>query len=201
MDIPEEVVQAKTLVEFALLALPGVVGVGLGAREENGELFDELAVRILVEDASQVPSELPTEIAGVAVCIIERVYEPLALPDDDHYPQLRGGIRIESPVRGFGTMGALVEDSITGEILGLSNYHVTGPVGTPIWQHQTPNMIAGSPLVTDNLVGDVTRVDFPDTPPLPLPLSPTRVGMSDSGGVSHQRSSGSGTGRLTSDRR
>ncbi len=179
MDIPEEVVQAKALIEFGLLALPGIVGVGLGAREENGQFFDELAVRILVEDAAQVPDGVPEEVAGVQVCVIERVYDPLGLPDDARYPQLRGGIRIESPTRGFGTMGALVEDSTTGEILGLSNFHVTGPVGTRIWQPKTPNLIEGVPPVTDNLVGEVARVDFPDTPP--LPFSPIRVGTSDAG--------------------
>ncbi|MFC5740782.1 hypothetical protein [Dyella tabacisoli] len=179
MDIPEELIQAKAQVEFGLLALPGVVGIGLGAREENGEFSDELAVRILVEDASRVPDGLPSEIAGVAVCIIERVYEPVAFPDVDRYPELRGGIRIESQARGFGTMGALVMDTATGEILGLSNFHVTGPVGTQIWQSKTPNLIASVPPILDDLVGDVLRVDFPDTPP--LPLSPIRVSTTDSG--------------------
>lgn len=179
MDIPEELIQAKALVEFGLLALPGVVGVGLGLREENGEFFDELAVRILVKDASQVPDGLPDEIAGVQVCIIERVYEPLALPDAARYPELRGGIRIESPARGFGTMGALVMDAATGEILGLSNFHVTDTVGTQIWQPKTPNLIVGIPPPLDDFVGDVVRVAFPDTPP--LPFSTIRVGLSDGG--------------------
>ena len=48
MDISPDLVQAKAAIEFGLLALPGVVGVGLGAREENEQFFDELAVRILV---------------------------------------------------------------------------------------------------------------------------------------------------------
>ncbi|MTE14188.1 hypothetical protein [Nocardia aurantiaca] len=42
MEIPAEIVQAKNAVEFDLLALPGVVEVGLGLREDNGETFDEL---------------------------------------------------------------------------------------------------------------------------------------------------------------
>jgi hypothetical protein len=52
----------RAAVEFGLLALPGVVGVGLGAREENEEFFDELAVRILVEDANQVPDGCRTRL-------------------------------------------------------------------------------------------------------------------------------------------
>jgi hypothetical protein len=43
MDIPAELVAAKEAVEFGLLSLPGVVGVGLGAREENEEFDDFVA--------------------------------------------------------------------------------------------------------------------------------------------------------------
>lgn len=185
MDIPPEVIQAKAAVEFGLLALPGVVGVGLGAREENEEFFDELAVRILVEDANQVPDGLPDEIAGVAICIIERQYEPLSFPDASRYPQLRGGIRIEKPTKGFGTMGALVEDTTTGEILGLSNFHVVGPPddGFPdqIWQPEAPPgalIVGGSPPSKNDFVGKVVRADFPNI--APLPFSPIRVSTTDS---------------------
>ena len=59
MDIPPELVEAKAAVKLGLLSLPGVVGVGLGVREANEEFFDELAVRILVEDAGQVPADVP----------------------------------------------------------------------------------------------------------------------------------------------
>ena len=81
MDIPDELVGAKEAVEFGLLALPGVVGVGLGMREEDGEVFDELAVRILVEDASQVPFGLPGDIAGVPVSVVESRIVPCGFPD------------------------------------------------------------------------------------------------------------------------
>jgi hypothetical protein len=179
MDIPDEAVQAKSAVEFDLLALPGVTGVGLGAREENGEFSDELAVRVLVEDASDVPDGVPQDVEGVPVCVIERVYDPLGSvpPDTDRYPELRGGIKIASP-RAEGTMGVLVEDATTGEVLGLSNFHVTGPVGNPVWQPTAPPLVVGVPPAKDDLVGDVATVDFPNTPP--LPASPVVVGTTDS---------------------
>jgi hypothetical protein len=47
-----------------LISLSGVTGVGLGFREENGEFFDELAVRSLVAYASDVPAGISEEIAG-----------------------------------------------------------------------------------------------------------------------------------------
>jgi hypothetical protein len=81
MEIPDELVEAKRVVEQGLLGLPGLVGIGLGMREVDGEVFDELAVRIYVEDAANVPPEIPEDIAGVGVCIIARQIEPCALPD------------------------------------------------------------------------------------------------------------------------
>jgi hypothetical protein len=183
MEIPNELIEAKAAVELGLLSLPGVVGVGLGAREENEEFFDELALRILVEDANQVPAGLPDEIAGVAICIVERQYEPIAFPDLARYPELRGGIKIEKPTQGTGTMGALVQDSTTGDIVGLSCFHVVGPPGDQfphqIWQPKNPPLIAGgSPPPKDDFVGEVLRTDFPNT--APLPFSPIVVGLTDS---------------------
>lgn len=52
MDVPVDVIQAKELVEDSLLAMPGVTRVALAMREEGGELFDELAGRIDVDDAT-----------------------------------------------------------------------------------------------------------------------------------------------------
>jgi hypothetical protein len=85
MDIPPELVSAKNLAETSLMALPGVVGVGIGMREANGELFDELAVRVLVDDASQIPPGIPEAVGGVDVCIIEARIEPCAAPDTSRY--------------------------------------------------------------------------------------------------------------------
>jgi hypothetical protein len=183
MDIPQALIDAKAVAEFGLLSLPGVVGVGLGAREENEQFFDELAVRVLVDDLNQVPAGLPEEILGVPICIIERRYDPIAFPDDARYPQLRGGIRIEKPSRGFGTVGAFVRDNASGQILGLSCFHVVGPPddGFPdqVWQPNSPPLpMGGSPPARDDFVGKVLRTDFPDTPP--LPFSPIRVSMTDS---------------------
>ncbi len=129
MDIPEELVEAKRVVELGLLGLPGFAGISLGMLEVDGELFDELAVRIYVEDAANVPPGLPEEIAGVGVCIVERNIEPCGLPDLARYDNLMGGVRIAQPLRGAGTLGAIVEDPATGETLGLSCHHVVGGPG------------------------------------------------------------------------
>ena len=156
MDIPDELVDAKRAVELDLLGLPGLVGIGLGMREADGEFLDELAVRILVEDATDVPAGLPDEIGGVAVCIIERQAQPCGLPHISRYDDLMGGIRVSQPVRARGTLGALVEDASTGETLGLSCYHVAGGPGEDsVYQPQEPNLIAGVPASTADKIGDV----------------------------------------------
>ncbi len=140
MDIPAQLIAAKNDAQITLMALPGVVGVSIGMREANGELFDELAVRVLVADAFAVPAGIPDTIGGVGVSIVEAHVEPCALPPPDtaRYPQIMGGIQITLPSKGAGTLGCVVQDANTGELLGLSCYHVAGdPNNTfpnTIWQ-------------------------------------------------------------------
>jgi len=178
LEIPDELVQAKNAAESELLGLPGLVGIGLGMREEDGEFFDELAVRILVEDATNVPPGLPDEIAGVSACIIERQIEPCGFPDTARYDELMGGVRVSQPLRGVGTLGALVEDVNTGETLGLSCYHVVGDPGQDsVYQPVEPPLVVGVPPSAADKIGVVVRAEFPQTPP--LPLSPVLVSMID----------------------
>jgi hypothetical protein len=186
MDIPLELIAAKNDAQLALMALPGVVGVSIGMREANGELFDELAIRVLITDASAVPAGIPDTIGGVGVSIVEAHIELCALPQPDtsRYPQIAGGIQITSPSIGSGTLGCIVQDANTGELFGLSCYHVVGnPNNTfpnTIWQPTNPPLIVGIPT-NDNL-GGVARVDFPHTPP--LPGSPLLLGLTDAAVIS-----------------
>lgn len=179
MDIPQELIDATKAAQWAILALPGVVGVGVGMREEDGEFFDEIAVRVLVADESQVPAGIPGDIAGVAISIVEARINPAVAPDLDRYAPLVGGIRIANPNKGFGTMGAIVQDSMTGELLGLSAFHVAGDgqdaFPFTLWQPDNPPLIAGGspPTAADN-IGRVVRFDFPKTQP--LPFSPVLTG-------------------------
>jgi hypothetical protein len=179
MDISRELIAAKDLVQWSILALPGVVGIGIGMREANGELFDEVAVRIYVADKNSVPLSIPEAIGGVDVCIVEALIEP-ATQDDNRYNPLAGGIQIAKP-RGSGTLGAVVQDSNTGELIGLSCFHVVGDANAvfpdTIWQPHVPNLIMGVPVLPDDNIGRVVRVDFPQTQP--FPFSPIIAGLSD----------------------
>ncbi|WP_117215278.1 hypothetical protein [Allorhizocola rhizosphaerae] len=83
MEIPEELIAALEGPALELTGLPGVNGVGLGMREEDEEFFDELTVRVYVDDAADVP-ELPTQMADLPVQVIEFPVMPLFTPD--HHP-------------------------------------------------------------------------------------------------------------------
>ena len=55
-------------------------------------------MRIYVEDAANVPPEIPEDIAGVRGLIIERQIEPCALPDVARYDD-RMAATVAQPLR------------------------------------------------------------------------------------------------------
>ncbi|MFU2017694.1 hypothetical protein ACM6Q7_21960 [Peribacillus butanolivorans] len=189
MEITPELIAAVELAKWPILALPGVVGIGIGIREENGVLFDdELAIRVHVSDISKVPPGIPEVVGSVVVCIIESNFKPYeeecclseVSEDISHQKKIVGGIRIINPnATGAGTLGAVVKDSETGELLGLSNAHVVKMVNDMIWQPDHPPLVHGGGLSQDDLIGRVERIDFPHTQP--LPFSPVLVGLTDAG--------------------
>jgi hypothetical protein len=191
MDIPPDLLAAANAAEPALTALPGVVAVGVGLREENGQIFtDQLAVRVLVKDAAAVPAGIPETIGGVSVCIVEANFQPCSngLPDTKRYAQIAGGIRIECLLTGNGTLGCVVKDANTGELLGLSCYHVAGDPNNSfpntIWQPTPPPgaSVVGSPVPRNDNIGNVIRVDFPQTQT--PEISPRLVGVVDAAVIS-----------------
>jgi len=71
---------------------------------------------------------------------------------------------------------------IINNVVKLDNYHVAGDVNADfpdtIWQPKAPPMPIGAPIPPDDNIGQVVRVDFPQTPP--LPASPVLAGLTDS---------------------
>ncbi|MFI2188616.1 hypothetical protein [Streptomyces sioyaensis] len=177
MDISPDLIDAVEALAPELIAVPGVNGVGLGLREENEEFFDELVVRVLVADASDVPAGIPESIVGLPICIVESPVEPLFDPDTTRYgappqPDLPGGAQIQQAPMASGTLGAIVQDG-NGVEVGLTCHHVSGGPGTTVWQSIAPSIIAGGPPVdlTDAL-GQTITVESPATQTIPVPSGP-----------------------------
>jgi hypothetical protein len=171
MEIPPELLAAKTLLEPTVLSRPGVVAVGFGFRQEGALIFEEPSIRVYVGDRSYTTADLPKEIAGFGVSIIEARFTPCIAPDLSRQNTIMGGVRIANPAIPLGlggTLGAVVQDIDTGELLGLSCFHVVGPPGNvfplTVWQPDHPPVgVIGSPPPPDDNIGHVVRVDFPQT--------------------------------------
>lgn len=168
MDIPQELIDQVEAVAAELHALAGVTGVGIGMREEDEQFFDELAVRILVADLNDLPAGLPETVADLPVCIVEFPVEPLFAPDDKRYDELIGGIRAEQAPNAGGTLGTLVLDA-DSNVIGLTNHHVAGDVGTTVWQPIAPPAVIGSPPDPTDSLGNVIACASPATQTIPVP--------------------------------
>ncbi len=151
MAAMSEIKQIKEQVEAELLARSGVTGVEIGYKIVGGQKTRELAIRVLVEEKKDVSGEeaIPKTIDGVKTDVIERQYvlHPLLVPLEEYqlmadtgtYDPLVGGISIgpcrsiwmeppDVPSAGWyitvGTLGAVVNDNVTGNKMLLSNFHV-----------------------------------------------------------------------------
>jgi hypothetical protein len=167
VEIPEEVLASVEAVELPLASLPGVNGAGVGMRESEGELFDELAIRILVDDLSDVPAGLPDQIEGVEVSSSSGGTCRSA-PDLNRYKELRDGIHIRHPRHRNGTLGAIVQEpwpSAVAGYWGAQLFPRRGRLGIRTSCGRLATGHATVPVPTsppDDRIGNVDRTLFPD---------------------------------------
>jgi hypothetical protein len=137
---------AKTV----LLALPGVVRVGMGLKEQSGKRTWEPCYRVYVReklDVVQLPLQhrIPPVIYGLLTDVlldddaIQLFEDSTPLPDHIRYRPLMGGISIGTETsNGVGTLGAVVRRNSDSAIMMLSCHHVlynTGGIeGTKVGQ-------------------------------------------------------------------
>lgn len=113
----------------AILSIPGVTDVGVGYRQKNRALTEEPALVVRVArkfDLAKLPehARLPTSIEGVPVDVQE-VHQTPHLEPQQRADALLGGLAIQNVKRGgWGTLGAIVKDRATGQLLGLTNHHI-----------------------------------------------------------------------------
>lgn len=106
------VLDVKRAYENSFLAVPGVVGVGVGVE----------GIRIYVKDGARLDL-LPATVEGYPVNIIYSG-EIYAYQNTGKWRPISGGVSIGQPYWGTGTLSTMVRDRLTGEPLLLSNNHV-----------------------------------------------------------------------------
>lgn len=123
---PRAIRQAKKRAESRLLRRSGVIGVDIGYKIKEGRKTRSLAIRVLVREKKNVPpgEMIPKQVGGFPTDVIERgEYKPQA--DLARYNPLLGGCSIGlCRLTSSGTMGCLVIDDETGDVMGLTNWHV-----------------------------------------------------------------------------
>ncbi len=124
----EQLKQLHQEAEKILMKLPGVVGVGIGVKEVDNEITQELAFRVYVE-RKKAPADLPpaqripAEVLGVKTDVIELdVTEQIV--DDSEYRPVKGGIQIGNGTGALGTLGCVAKRTSDNATVILSNHHV-----------------------------------------------------------------------------
>jgi hypothetical protein len=143
----EDIQGVKREHAFSLLCRAGVVGVGIGKKEVGGKATEVTSITILVEKkvrGSLLPVEdrLPSELDGIPTDVVSIVGDDTfmkvrlrqsPLPGDNRTKRWRpapGGVSVgHYLLQGAGTLGAWVADSISGEPLLLSCWHVIANMG------------------------------------------------------------------------
>ncbi len=141
---PNHIQRVKELYKEEVMARPNVVGVGIGFRQTDGEITDEIVVVTLVrrkvaEEGLARDQLVPAELNGVRTDVVE-VGELRALQaPTDRWRPAPGGVSIGHFRISAGTLGVVVRDRVSGERLILSNNHVLAnsndaTAGDPILQ-------------------------------------------------------------------
>ena len=149
----EELARLHREAEEELKKIPGVVSVGFGVKESSGNLTDEIAFRVYVNEKKNkedLPPEeiIPSEIKGFKTDVLV-LPKPISLACDDlnHYDPLIGGITIvnfKENAQGLidrgtlGCFGTINGNTSRNNIVFLTNNHVVtwsgGAKGDTIYQ-------------------------------------------------------------------
>lgn len=124
---------------------PNIQTIGWGLARRGGELKDGISIIFYVKE--KLPSErsiraagslpIPAEIEGFKTDVQLAGMRPSQAGDRDEikYDPLRGGVASSNSeghiywFNGYGTLGVLARDNISGEAVALSNWHVWGDGG------------------------------------------------------------------------
>ncbi|QPC82636.1 hypothetical protein G4Y79_23590 [Phototrophicus methaneseepsis] len=127
-----QMLDAQQRFQNILLAKANVVGVAVGYRDFMGEATDELALVALVEQKKPIealdPRDLvPRDIDGAVTDVVEVGFlraEQSLTPRSRWRPIVPSGVSIGHYKVTAGTLGTMVTDRDTGQLMILSNNHV-----------------------------------------------------------------------------
>lgn len=141
-----------------LFTKPNVVGVGVGYKESHGKRLDELSIVVLVrqkvpETALSPQALVPPIISGVRTDVVAVGELRAFQARTDRWRPAPGGVSLGHYQITAGTLGSMVRDSSTGELLILSNNHVLAnsndaQINDPILQ---PGPTDGGQVATDTI--------------------------------------------------
>jgi hypothetical protein len=189
MSKAEDIRMVKERHGASIMARKNVVGVGVGYKETKGVKTDRMALVVMVKEKVSVEQleerdVIPAEIEGVITDVIE-VGEIVALQArTDRWRPAPGGVSIGHYKITAGTLGVLVRDVETNEILILSNNHVMAnsndaTQGDPILQ---PGPHDGG-IVAEDTIANLARfvpIQFEsEPPPSPCPFSKAAAGIAN----------------------
>ena len=163
--------EAYERIRAELVQLPGVVDVGVGLKEVDGELTPQMAFRVYVEEKlpeDQLPPEalVPDEVGGFRTDVIRR-YDRIPITgfndEDDwrNYDRKVGGTRIgnDKDGGGTGTLGCFARRDSDGAIVMLSNHHVLFSGGAAVGAKVGQPDHDESCCCTCNEIGEVVAGD------------------------------------------
>ncbi|MET9326890.1 hypothetical protein [Tsukamurella sp. NPDC003166] len=140
----EAVRKAKRRFLDVLMANPDVFGVGVGRRRVAGEHVDQYAIVVHVRSKLPLHAVPGSRLIPAEVTLNDGAGPPVVVPVDvqEHAAPVPESVRIRpvpggvsAGATGSGTIGGWVWDTVTKQIVALSNAHVFGTdSGTPVLQ-------------------------------------------------------------------
>lgn len=148
-----------------ILAIDGVTGIGLGLKRSDGELTDQHAIIVFVEDQATLnrfiaDGVIPDTLDGIPTDLVVGGHPKPATPDplQDKQRPLFGGLQIQAGGLN-GTLGFLANTN-GGATVAVTNEHVIGAVDTVVGQASTGNRIGVTGLSKLNQAVDAAYVSL-----------------------------------------
>ncbi len=191
----QQVLQAQAAAEGELLAKQNVIGVAVGFKESEGVVTDQLALIALVKEKKPMgelssTDLVPQTVDGVRTDVYVvgdlRAQGIAGDPKARYRPNIPSGVSIGHTGITAGTLGTVVRDRNTGELMLLSNNHVfadsnDGRSGDAILQpapldggNQPSDIVARlDRFVPLRFVEDAGKPDQPGPAPIPTDPNPS----------------------------